>query len=111
MLSPELLKKYKSLLEEGKKKILAEIKEDQTPTDMGDEPGPDDETEEAEAYFNKTAALPTLRKKLANIDSAFLKMKKGKYGICESCGKEVEKEVLEIVPESRFCRECNKAGR
>ncbi|BCX15901.1 MAG: DnaK suppressor protein [Candidatus Parcubacteria bacterium] len=102
------LKKYKSLLLEEREKVLAEIKEAETPVDMGDEPGTDDETEEAEEYFNKASTLASLKTKLGNIESALIKIEKGTYGICEDCGKEIEEEVLEMTPEARYCKECNK---
>ena len=36
------------------------------------------------------------------------KIKKGKYGICEKCGKEIPLERLEVSPEARFCLKCEK---
>lgn len=33
--------------------------------------------------------------------------KKGEYGICEKCGKEIPRERLEAIPEARFCLKHN----
>ena len=35
-------------------------------------------------------------------------MEENKYGICESCGKEIEEERLKVAPEARFCIKDNK---
>lgn len=110
MVSKDFFEKYKPLLLKEKEKVLAEIKEIETPLIMEDEPGLDDEIDEAEEYFNKTSSLSVFKERLASIDSALLKIEKGTYGICEKCGEEIEKEVLDTFPESRFCRECNKAN-
>jgi len=39
------------------------------------------------------------------VNIALEKLAKGKYGKCEKCGKEIEKERLEIHPAARFCME------
>jgi len=36
------------------------------------------------------------------------KIKKGKYGICEKCGKKIPEERLKAFPEARFCMKCEK---
>ncbi len=33
-------------------------------------------------------------------------LQRGKYGICEKCGKEIPVERLRVSPESRFCLSC-----
>jgi RNA polymerase-binding transcription factor DksA len=42
------------------------------------------------------------------MESAYLKMEKGTYGLCESCGKEIPEPRLELVPEAQYCVECEK---
>jgi len=49
-----------------------------------------------------------LELKLKNVDLALEKIKKGKYGICEKCGKEIEEKRLEVYPEARLCQKCKK---
>jgi len=44
--------------------------------------------------------------RLENINSALEKIEKGKYGICERCGKEIPTERLKISPEAKFCLRC-----
>ena len=46
---------------------------------------------------------------LYHIDEALARIKNGTYGKCDSCGKKIGKERLEIVPHARLCIECKKA--
>ncbi|MEO0155907.1 MAG: TraR/DksA C4-type zinc finger protein [candidate division WOR-3 bacterium] len=46
------------------------------------------------------------RETLFNIDHALRKIVQGRYGICEKCGKLIEKRRLKIVPYARFCIKC-----
>lgn len=45
---------------------------------------------------------------LIKVDKALKYLEEGKYGICERCGKEIEKERLEVIPYTSLCAECNK---
>ncbi|MFQ5676235.1 MAG: TraR/DksA family transcriptional regulator [bacterium] len=33
-------------------------------------------------------------------------MKEGSYGLCLSCGEEIQRERLEVVPHTRYCVSC-----
>ena len=108
MISEEKKKKLKNNLEEAKTSLEEEISKLETPADMGDFPGEDDNTDESEQSYNQRSAAASLRGELDDVESALIKMDKGNYGKCESCGEEIEEEVLDISPDARFCRECNK---
>jgi len=57
----------------------------------------------------KTAALiSVLEHKLSNIQAALRAIEKGVYGICERCGKPIEKERLEVKPDATLCLQCQK---
>ena len=43
---------------------------------------------------------------LYHIDQALERIEKGKYGRCETCGREIGKARLEALPHSRLCIEC-----
>lgn len=64
-----------------------------------------DEVEEYETLLPVEFSLET---RLRDIDLALEKIKKGKYGICEKCGKEIDEKRLKIYPEARFCLKCKK---
>ena len=48
---------------------------------------------------------------LAAIDDAFTRMKQCTYGKCLACGRSIEPELLDTVPETALCGRCrNKSG-
>jgi len=66
----------------------------------------EEEAEEAEAFSGNLGVSSALNERLLNIQRALDKIDAGTYGKCEECGGEIEKEVLDVDPESRLCREC-----
>ncbi|MBQ6819769.1 MAG: TraR/DksA C4-type zinc finger protein [Clostridium sp.] len=55
----------------------------------------------------KGKALEANEKSLLNkIDDALKIMDEGKYGICQSCGKEIDKERLDFIPYAVNCIQC-----
>ncbi|HEX9118147.1 MAG TPA: TraR/DksA C4-type zinc finger protein [Anaerolineae bacterium] len=52
------------------------------------------------------ALLSQLERKLEGVHVALRSMEKGKYGICERCGKEIPAERLEIRPDATLCVTC-----
>ncbi len=48
------------------------------------------------------------RVKLKQIDDALERLDDGAYGDCESCGLEIAEELLEAMPFSRLCRDCQQ---
>ncbi len=52
------------------------------------------------------ALLASLEKKLEGVRAALRSIEKGKYGICERCGKEIDPERLEIRPDATLCVSC-----
>ena len=62
--------------------------------------------DQVEEYSKLISLEHTLETRLKDIDSALEKMKKGKYGICEKCGKKISEEKLKILPAARTCKKC-----
>lgn len=46
---------------------------------------------------------------LSDVDKALLAIENGTYGKCEECGKEIELDRLEIIPEATLCIEHARA--
>ncbi len=61
---------------------------------------------EVEEYSTLLPIEQILELKLRDIDLALEKIKKGEYGICEKCGKEIDENRLKIYPEARYCLNC-----
>ncbi len=50
------------------------------------------------------------RKVLNEIERALKKIPKRKFGVCEKCGKRIEKKRLQFIPYTRFCVSCQKGS-
>jgi len=64
--------------------------------------------DEVEEYSTLLSLEHNLEIRLKDINSALEKIRKGTYGQCENCGKEISTERLKIYPEARFCLQCEK---
>ncbi len=62
--------------------------------------------DEVEEYSRLLPLEHILEIRLKNINLALEKVKKGKYGICEKCGKNIPVNRLEVYPEARRCLKC-----
>lgn len=47
-------------------------------------------------------------KNLIRIRKALTKIKIGKYGICERCGRMIDTDRLSVMPTAELCLECEK---
>ncbi len=66
------------------------------------------EADEVEEYSTLLPLEYALEIRLRNVNLALKKIKKGKYGVCERCGKEIAIKRLKIYPEARYCEKCKK---
>ena len=68
----------------------------------------DEEADEVEEYTSLLPVEKTLELKLQNINNALEKIEKNEYGKCESCRKNIEKDRLKLIPETKFCNKCKQ---
>jgi len=74
----------------------------------------DDEDENAfeTALFDTNVALEQRLEDILNdINKALEKIKRGSYGICDKCGKEISPKRLEAFPTARLCIKCKKSKK
>ena len=64
--------------------------------------------DEVSAFTDNVSLEANLEANLAEIERALNKIQKGKYGICESCGKAIDEKRLQAFPTARFCRKCRE---
>lgn len=64
------------------------------------------DTEEQIGHERVTVIKNLLKKSTSAVTLALSKIKRGRYGICESCGKVIDKARLEVNPTAQFCIEC-----
>jgi len=69
------------------------------------------EADEFQEYESKLDVEHILELKLRDINLALEKIKKGKYGVCENCGKKISQKRLKVSPEARLCLKCGKRPR
>ncbi len=104
------LQKFKRQLERTKEEALRRVKSAK-PEDFGDDVDSDEETHETESFVNETSLAQSVRQRLVNIDHALEKFETGRYGFCERCGQEISSEVLDLIPESRWCKDCKRQSQ
>lgn len=117
----EIYKRLKERLERERRRVLKELEKvarrDKESVAKWDALFPDWEkdsgdayleiaTDEVEEYSNILPAERLLANYLSSINLALEKMKEGKYGICEKCGKEISLKRLMAFPAARLCKEC-----
>jgi DnaK suppressor protein len=56
------------------------------------------------------ALVTKLAEALNEVEHALLKFETDRYGICESCGREIAPARLEAKPEARLCIDCAAAA-
>lgn len=66
----------------------------------------EDAADEVEQYSTMLPIEFSLEKQLQEVDQALEKFKKGTYGRCETCQKEIEKAKLLAYPETKICLSC-----
>lgn len=62
----------------------------------------------ADAHGRAEALRQNLLNLLQGTKQALLNLKKGSYGKCKKCGKEIELERLEAMPTATLCLSCSK---
>ena len=102
MLDKEFISEQKKRLLELKKDLEEQLVQfDNKKHDFGQD---EDDTIHETEYFNDNVQIhAVLEKQLKDVNDALQKISKGKYGICEKSGKNIDKARLKAVPEARFC--------
>ncbi len=66
----------------------------------------DSNAAEVDQFAANVALEQDLEKLLQDVSDALAKIEEGKYGVCERCGQEIEKERLLAYPAARECQRC-----
>lgn len=111
----ELKKKLESEKESIQKELETFASKDPNSKDNWDTRYPnredgdkDEEADEVQEYENMISVEHNLEIRLKDINSALEKMEKGEYGVCEKCGKKIDPERLQALPEARTCLKCHQ---
>jgi len=68
----------------------------------------EDAANQVEAYVNLLPVEHDMELRLQSVKLALEKIKKGKYGQCEKCKKDIDEKRLKVYPEAHFCVKCDK---
>jgi RNA polymerase-binding transcription factor DksA len=93
-----LKRREKSLGKEDPFNDEARLVENSTEEDVGEQIG----------HFESTVKINFVKKQVIEFRRALTRMKLGKYGICESCGRMIDTDRLAVKPESTVCIDCEK---
>jgi RNA polymerase-binding transcription factor DksA len=117
--SKEFLDKITNLLQEQKIRLESELgkftKKSAHVSDDFDTRFPeygdkeDENAAEVAEYINNLPVEEGLEKTLRDVNKALERIKKGTYGTCKYCKKQIEEKRLLVRPTSSACVECKKA--
>ena len=54
------------------------------------------------------ALLSSLERRLESVNAAMRAIDKGRYGVCERCGKTIDPARLEVRPDATLCLDCQR---
>jgi len=115
MLNAKQLKELTGKLQEEEKRLVTELSsfadtedsKDYTARyiDFGD--SDDDNIEEYRQHDLNLSLEKRFEEELHLVKKALAKIKKGKYGKCENCKKDIDFKRLQAFPAATFCMDCN----
>lgn len=76
--------------------------------DRSNENSFEEDLDEQIGHFDNEIKVKFLSKQIAQLRTALTRMKLGKYGICEKCGKMIDTDRLAAEPEATTCVKCTK---
>jgi len=110
IIKKQLLERKKKLEEEliqfTKKNIHVKDDYDAKFPDYGDKE--DESAAEVAAFSDNLSLERSLEKSLQDVNAALERIKKGTYGICRYCGKEIDEKRLLARPVSSACINCKE---
>jgi DnaK suppressor protein len=116
-LSKQFITQQKQKLEEEKEKSsnhILNLKQDDPfadPDHASDNAAVDTDVREQVGHETIEAEVKDLERRIVEISLALKKIEKGNYGVCEKCNSDIPIARLELVPEARFCIDCEKKLR
>lgn len=99
----------------GEEKRLKEVKENLKKEDpykmknRDDDNSLDADVAEQVDHERSSALRRELSKSIINIRKTMARIRIGKYGICEKCGKMIDTDRLAIKPTAEYCIACEKS--
>jgi DnaK suppressor protein len=115
-LAKTTLERFKKRLEEEKERleeqvadyerVLEEARMTESSSDRSPDPGNAEASSMKLEYAKELSIEQNTLDLLSKANRALERVEAGSYGICESCGKSIPIERLEVLPYSTLCVEC-----
>ena len=105
------LKRFKTMLEESKKQLLASAKKTLSEESSFDTDDLPDEIDLASSEYTQSMIFRLRDREkflLAKIDKALQRIDNGTFGICEKCEEEISMKRLEARPVTTLCIRCKE---
>ena len=104
------LQTIKQTLEEQRANLAAFVDKKHTSTNKMyvSNPGKGDRAMISRDNNRETLLLDHVERQLEDIDQALKRLDMDAYGICTSCGKNIQAARLEIMPTAALCIECQR---
>ncbi len=101
----QLATEHKRLVEE-----LSQLSTNASSTDERREGSPfgkrEEEATETLELEKRLALENRIRQEMAKVEHALEKIEKGTYGLCDKCGKPIDPQRLEALPQASVCVNC-----
>jgi DnaK suppressor protein len=112
-LPQKTLDKIKKLLLRQQKEVTEQIKTMETDDPvlaegLAESPESGTESWAADVHARFVSVRSDLSELSKRIASSLMSIRKGTYGKCESCGKQIEPARLEAMPTATLCLSCSK---
>lgn len=91
---------------EKRKKVIEKDDPFKDPGRLLDNASPDTDAAEQFGHARTSAIKTELARKMVQIRKALTRIKWGKYGLCEDCGRMIDTDRLVIYPEATKCVKC-----
>jgi RNA polymerase-binding protein DksA len=105
-------KRFQKVLELERERLTSEISRlseaDVVSDNLGYSNHMADDATEAFEQAKGVALRQHLVDKLTQVSDALERMKRGTYGICQSCGRSISPDRLEVVPHASLCVDCQQ---
>lgn len=75
-------------------------------TRLLDNASPDTDAAEQFGHARASALQTEINRRIIQTRKALSRIRIGKYGICEDCGKMIDTDRLMIYPEATLCKDC-----
>jgi len=93
---------------ERRKKDLLEGDPYNNKARLDDNAAADTDAAEEVGHLEASAFRQTLDRSIIQIRKALSRIKFGKYGVCERCGKMIDTDRLMVMPETTVCVDCER---